>query len=143
MSSVIRRLDHIGIVVRDTAIALTQFRDRLGFPVVAVDQPPEVPVLLTYLDMGNAYLQLVEPLDHESPIAQWLDEHGEGMHHICFGVDDLVATLDELRPPGAGQTAMGSGRGFPAAFVAGEPAHGVRIECTEIHDAARLANPSK
>jgi methylmalonyl-CoA/ethylmalonyl-CoA epimerase len=136
---VIRRLDHVGIVVGNTEVALTHFRDRLGLPVVAVDEPPEVPVLLTYLDMGNAYLQLVEPLDDDSPIAKWLEEHGEGMHHLCFGVDDLLATLDEMRPPGAVQPPMGSGRGFPAAFIAGEPHHGVRIECTELQGAERLA----
>lgn len=139
----IRRLDHVGIVVRNTEVALTHFRDRLGLPIVAVDEPPEVPVLLTYLDMGNAYLQLVEPLDDESPIAQWLDEHGEGIHHICFAVDDLLATLDEMRPSDAAQPPMGSGRGFPAAFIAGEPLHGVRIECTEIHGVSRLAKASE
>jgi methylmalonyl-CoA/ethylmalonyl-CoA epimerase len=140
---VIRRLDHVGIVVRDTEAALTHFRDRLGLAVVAVDEPPEVPVLLTYLDMGNAYLQLVEPLDDESPIAKWLEEQGEGMHHICFAVDDLVETLAEMRPSGAAQPPMGSGRGFPAAFIAGEPVHGVRIECTELHGVDRLAKASE
>ena len=46
---------------------------------------------LTYLDAGNAFLQLVEPLDPASALATWLDEHGEGLHHICFGVDDVPA----------------------------------------------------
>jgi methylmalonyl-CoA/ethylmalonyl-CoA epimerase len=140
---VIRRLDHVGVVVRNTEAALTHFRDHLGLPVVTVDEPPEVPVLLTYLDMGNAYLQLVEPLDDDSPIAHWLDENGEGIHHICFRVDDLVATLDAMRPSGAVQPPIGSGRGFPSAFVAGEPLHGVRIECTEIHGAGQLAEAAE
>jgi methylmalonyl-CoA/ethylmalonyl-CoA epimerase len=140
---VIRHLDHVGIVVRDTAVALTHFRDRLGLPVVAVDEPPEMPVHLTYLEMGNAYLQLVEPLDSESPIAQWLAEHGEGLHHICFAVDDLLETLEDTRPAGAAQPLLGSGRGHPTAFLAGEPLHGVRIECTEIHGAQRIAKASR
>jgi methylmalonyl-CoA/ethylmalonyl-CoA epimerase len=130
---VIRHLDHVGIVVRDTEAALTHFRDRLGLPVAAVDEPPEMRVQLTYLDMGNAYLQLVEPLDDESPIAEWLHEHGEGLHHICFAVDDLVETLAHMRPVDEDQPPLGSGRGQPTAFLAGEPRHGVRIECTEIH----------
>ena len=46
----------------DTEAALRHFRDRVGLRVVAVDEPPEVPVRLTYLDLGNTYLQLVEPL---------------------------------------------------------------------------------
>lgn len=139
----IRRLDHVGIVVRDTEVALTHFRDRLGLSVVAVDEPPEMPVLLTYLDMGNAYLQLVEPLDDESPIAQWMEEHGEGLHHICFAVDDLLETLESMRPVGVVQSPLGSGRGYPAAFLAGEPLHGVRIECTQIHGAGGIAKASR
>ena len=81
----IRRLDHVAIAVADTDTALAYFRDRLGLRVVAVDHPPEVPVKLTYLDLGNTYLQLVEPLDPEHPLNSWLAEHGDGFHHICFG----------------------------------------------------------
>lgn len=139
----IRRLDHVGIVVRDTEVALTHFRDRLGLSVVAVDEPPEMPVHLTYLDMGNAYLQLVEPLDDDSPIAQWMEEYGEGLHHICFAVDDLLETLKNMRPVGTAQSPLGSGRGYPAAFLAGEPLHGVRIECTEIHGTGGIAKVSR
>lgn len=127
---VLRRLDHIAVAVRDTDAALRHFRDRLGLPVVAVDEPPEIPVRLTYLDLGNTYLQLVEPLDDESAVARWLAENGEGLHHLCFDVDDLADTLERLRPDGELQQALGSGRGRPSGFVAGEPAHGVRIECT-------------
>ena len=92
----IRRLDHVAIVVSDTPTALQHFRDRLGLSVVAVDEPPEVPVRLTYLDLGNTWLQLVEPLDPDHPLAAWLALHGEGLHHICFGVDDVEQELAHI-----------------------------------------------
>ena len=126
----IRRLDHIAVAVADTDAALEYFRDRLGLEVVAVDLPPEVPVKLTYLDLGNTYLQLVEPLDPDHPVAAWLAANGDGLHHICLGVDDVAAELARLAPAGAEPLPMGSGRGRPAGFVAGAPQHGVRIECT-------------
>ena len=126
----IRRLDHVAVAVADTELALVYFRDTLGLEVVAVDEPPEVPVRLTYLDLGNAWLQLVEPLDPEHPLASWLREHGDGLHHICFGVDDVVAELARIGEPGADVPPLGSGRGRPAGFPAGEPRHGVRVECT-------------
>ncbi len=128
----IRRLDHLAVAVADTDAALEYFRDRLGLSVVAVDFPPEVPVKLTYLDLGNTYLQLVEPLDAGHPLAAWLAEHGDGLHHICFGVDDVTAELTRLGPEGAPLLPLGSGRGRPAGFVAGELQHGVRIECTSL-----------
>jgi methylmalonyl-CoA/ethylmalonyl-CoA epimerase len=126
----IRRLDHVAVAVCDTEAALAHYRDHLGLKVVAVDYPPEVRVRLTYLDLGNAWLQLVEPLDPTHPLAAWLQAHGEGLHHICFGVDDVVSELQRIGPPGIPVPPLGSGRGRPAGFPAGEPPHGVRIECT-------------
>ena len=126
----IRRLDHVAVAVKDTEAALAHFRDRLGLRVAAVDYPPEIPVLLTYLDLGNTWLQLVEPLDPAHPLAAWLAEHGDGLHHICLGVDDVECELLRLSPPGVPVPPLASGRGRPAGFTGGDPPHGVRIECT-------------
>jgi methylmalonyl-CoA/ethylmalonyl-CoA epimerase len=127
---VIRRLDHVAVAVADTDAALVYFRDQLGLEVVAVDFPPEVPVKLTYLDLGNTYLQLVEPLDPEHALASWLEANGEGLHHICFGVDDVTEELARVAPENLPLLPIGSGRGRPAGFAAGALPHGVRIECT-------------
>jgi methylmalonyl-CoA/ethylmalonyl-CoA epimerase len=126
----IRRLDHVAVAVRDTDSALTHFRDVLGLEVVAVDYPPELPVKLTYLNLGNAWLQLVEPLTEDHPLAAWLGANGEGLHHICFGVEDVQQELARIGPEGAPVPPLASGRGRPAGFPAGDPPHGVRIECT-------------
>ena len=126
----IRRLDHVAVAVKDTEAALAHFRDRLGLRVAAVDEPPEIPVRLTYLDLGNTWLQLVEPLDADHPLAAWLEANGDGLHHICFGVDDVPCELRRLGPAGVADPPLGSGRGRPAGFVAGAPPHGALIECT-------------
>jgi methylmalonyl-CoA epimerase len=133
----LRRLDHVAVAVQDTDAALRHFRDTLGLHVAAVDEPPEIPVRLTYLDVGNTYLQLVEPLDGESAVARWLAERGEGLHHLCFEVDDLAGALERLRPDGEPQAPLGSGRGRPTGFVAGEPQHGVPIELAPPEDGRR------
>jgi methylmalonyl-CoA/ethylmalonyl-CoA epimerase len=128
----IRRLDHVAVVVRDTDAALRTFSDRLGLPVAHSETQDEAGVRLTYLDCGNVYLQLVEPTDPDHELARWLDEHGEGLHHICFGVDDALAAAAELAPDGAPAPVAGSGRGRLSSFVPGDPPHGVRLECTEL-----------
>lgn len=125
----IRALDHVAVVVADTEAALRHFRDRVGLEVVAVDEPPEVPVRLTYLDLGNTYLQLVEPLDPTHPLAAWLESHGEGLHHICFGVDDVEEAVASLSDPGT-EVVLGSGRGRASAFVTSDAANGVVVELT-------------
>jgi methylmalonyl-CoA/ethylmalonyl-CoA epimerase len=125
----IRRLDHVAVLVRSTDDALHFYRDRLGLAVHSSEELDAPHVRLTYLDAGNAYVQLVEPLDLTSPLGAWLDEHGEGLHHICFGVDDVPTAVAELNDPGA-EVVLGSGRGRLSSFLTGN-GNGVRIECTE------------
>lgn len=126
----LRRLDHVAVVVRSTDEALRFYEDRLGLQVHSSEEIDAPHVRLTYLDAGNAFLQLVEPLDGESPLNAWLDEHGEGLHHICFGVDDVVDAVSALSDAGA-PVVVGSGRGRLSSFVTAARSHGVRIECTE------------
>jgi methylmalonyl-CoA/ethylmalonyl-CoA epimerase len=87
-------------------------------------------VRLTYLDLGNTLLQLVEPLDDRSAVAAALAENGEGLHHLCFAVESVAEAAAALAdPPQA--AALGNGRGRASAFVPGPAPHGVRLECTE------------
>jgi methylmalonyl-CoA/ethylmalonyl-CoA epimerase len=130
----LRRLDHVAVAVRDTELALRYFRDRLGLEVARSEELESPRVRLTYLDAGNVYIQLLEPLEPGEPLARWLAENGEGLHHVCFGVDDVLGAARELSADGAAPVA-GSGRGRVSAFVPGPPEHGVLVECTEFRRA--------
>ena len=127
--TLLRRLDHVAVLVRDTDEALRFYSGRLGLAVASSEEISSPHVRLTYLDAGNAYIQLVQPLA-DSPLAVWLDEHGEGLHHICFGVDDVAGAVGELNDPGA-EVVLGEGRGRVSSFISAGGSHGVRIECTE------------
>jgi methylmalonyl-CoA/ethylmalonyl-CoA epimerase len=126
----IRRLDHVAVAVRDTARALEYFSGRLGLRVAHQDELTAPAVRLTYLDCGNAWIQLVEPLDSESELARVIEEKGEGLHHLCFGVDDVAAAVEQLSEPGFPRRPLGSGRGRPSGFAANGQPHGVLVECT-------------
>jgi len=139
---VIRRLDHVAVLVRDTDQALLWFRDVLGLTVALVDAVDVPPVKLTYLDCGNSYLQLVEPRESTGPLAALLDRNGEGFHHVCFGVDDPVTEAQAMSSDGTTQVTLGSGRGRRSVFAPGPIMHGLRLECTEFNhvmDVARSA----
>jgi methylmalonyl-CoA/ethylmalonyl-CoA epimerase len=127
----IRRLDHVAVVVRDTEAALQTYRDRLGLRVAYTEVQEGARVRLTYLDCGNAFLQLVEPLDADTTLGRWLAENGEGLHHLGFGVDGALAAAAALAPDDAPAPAEGAGRGRVSSFVPGEPPHGARLECTD------------
>ena len=126
----LHRLDHVAVAVHDTDQALEYFRDRLGLPMVWSERNELVGARLTYLDAGNIMVQLVEPLDASSPVATHLATEGEGLHHLCFAVDDVPGTAAALADPDAPSVLLGSGRGRPSAFVPGGLHHGVRVECT-------------
>ncbi len=129
--TVIRRLDHVAIAVHDTAAAIARFEAGLGLVVISSEEIQKPHVRLTYIDCGNAMIQLVEPLDDLSPIAEFLRTNGEGLHHICFGVDEVADGAEALSLTKSPPAALGSGRGRPSAFVAGEPPCGVPVEVTE------------
>jgi methylmalonyl-CoA epimerase len=123
-------LDHVAVAVADTDRALEYFSGRLGLEVASTEVIQTPHVRLTYLDAGPVFIQLVEPLDDDSPIAKHIAEHGEGLHHIAFAVEDVPSVAAGLADPGAPDVTIGSGRGKPSAFVPGDPHHGVRVEVT-------------
>jgi methylmalonyl-CoA/ethylmalonyl-CoA epimerase len=133
-STPFRRVDHIAVAVRDTTAALKHFTTRLGLTVVHTDELDSPPVTLTYLDAGNTFIQLVSPRA-ECDLLRWLDANGEGLHHVCFAVDDVGVTVESLSRPGVERPAAATGRGKVAAFIADGSPHGFLIECTEFKDA--------
>ncbi|MEM6527324.1 MAG: VOC family protein [Chloroflexota bacterium] len=133
----LKRFDHLAIAVRDTEAALKLYRDKLGLPVLFSQEHPDQPLLMTHLDMGNAQLQLIQPLTDDHPVARWLDEHGEGLHHVCFYVDDVAETFAEL--PAHGLLPMtaapgGGPNGRSAGFIDPATTNRVMIELTSDPD---------
>lgn len=126
-------LDHLAIVVRNTDEALPFYRDVLGLPVVLSEVMADSNVRLTHLDMGNTHLQLVEPLTADHPLVTYLDEHGEGLHHLCFKVDDVEHVMAALPEHGLApqpNEPHGGPRGKLAAFINPAGTRGVRFEFT-------------
>ena len=126
-------LDHLAIVVKDTEEALSFYRDVLGLPVLVSEVVNTPPVRLTHLDMGNTVLQLVEPIDDDHPLQNYLAEHGEGLHHFCFRVDDVPTTMNALPQHGlkaTAETPHSGVEGRQAAFIHPDKTRGVLIEFT-------------
>src|SRR5512135_86774 len=88
--AMIKRIDHIAIVVQDLDAALKVYRDALGLPLTHVRDVPAEGVKVAFLPMpeGDGEIELVQPTAEETGIARYLAKRGEGMHHICVEVDD-------------------------------------------------------
>ncbi|MEY2877778.1 MAG: hypothetical protein RLZZ15_158 [Verrucomicrobiota bacterium] len=129
----ITALDHLAIVVPSTDEALKTWRDKLGFPVVCSEVVNNGVVRLTHLDLGNTHLQLVEPLTPDHPLRTWLAQHGPGLHHFCFKVDDVGTSHTELIAAGLAPAIplphQGT-QGKRALFLAKSATQGVQVEIT-------------
>jgi methylmalonyl-CoA/ethylmalonyl-CoA epimerase len=85
------RVSHIGIAVEDLASSLPFFRDVLGLPEASLDDADGASI--AGFTAGESLVELLEASDPDSPIARFVAKRGPGIHHICFSVDDLDATL--------------------------------------------------
>ena len=123
-------IDHVALVVRDIDAALPWFVDQLGFALIGDElTAASGGARLAYLDAGNITLQLVSPTSGSGPIAEHLATRGEGLHHICFAVEDIEATIAALAPD-AGVPVVVGGRGRRTAFLPGRES-GLITELTE------------
>ncbi|MEJ2264176.1 MAG: methylmalonyl-CoA epimerase [Anaerolineales bacterium] len=131
----IKRVEHIAIVVEDIEEALKFWRDALGLELHQVEEVPEQESVVAFLPVGDGEIELVKPTTEESGIARYLHKRGPGIHHICFEVDDIQATLDNLKQKGVRlineETMTGSG-GKKMAFIHPESTHGVLVELYEL-----------
>src|SRR5262245_17939703 len=89
---------HIGIAVRGLDSSISFYRDVLGMPEVPLDDSDGARII--GLAAGESLVELLEAADAASPIAKFVAKRGPGIHHVCFAVDDLDATLARCRSAG-------------------------------------------
>lgn len=131
----IKRIDHVAIIVEDIERALTFWREGLGLKVEHVEEVPEQEAVVAFLPTGDSEVELVRPTTEDSGIARFLEKRGPGLHHICFEVDDIEATLSALRESELrlinDEPVIGTG-GKRIAFIHPESTHGVLVELYEL-----------
>jgi methylmalonyl-CoA/ethylmalonyl-CoA epimerase len=128
------KIAHIGIAVNDLDAALALFRDAMGLHVEYRRAVPEQSVEIVGLPVGESEIELLQPLSEESGVARFLKQRGEGVHHICFEVDDIEAALRDMEAAGyrlIDRTPRIGEGGRRYAFVHPRGTHGVMIEFYE------------
>ncbi len=126
------RVAHIGIAVRGLGDAAAFYRDVLMLPDVPLDDADGARIV--GLAAGASLVELLEAESPDSPIGRFVDRRGPGIHHVCFAVDDLAATLDRCRAHGIrliDETPRIGAEGKPIAFIHPSSTSGVLVELTE------------
>ena len=105
LSPMLTRIDHVGIACHDLASAVAFYESTFGLVVASREENAEQGVreaLLRVADApaGASYVQLLEPLGPDTPVGRFLARHGEGVHHIGYGVTDIEAALASIGAAG-------------------------------------------
>ena len=126
------RIAHIGVAVPSLDALLPFYRDILGMtesPLADSDGAS-----IAGLVAGDSLIELLEAESPDSPIGKFVAKRGPGIHHICFSVDDLTATLDRCRRAGIrliDETPRIGAEGKRIAFLHPSATAGVLIELSE------------
>jgi len=125
-------LDHIGIAVR--SIEAVKIYEALGLKIDHLENVETQKVRTAFLSVGDSNLELLEPTSDDSPIAKFIEKRGEGIHHICFRVDDIEAHLAKLKAEGyrlVNESPVPGAHGCRVAFLHPAAGKGVLIELSE------------
>jgi methylmalonyl-CoA epimerase len=93
-------VDHVVIAVKDLDAAVAQYEAIYGMAVSERREAPAAGMKMAFFHLPDSYVELVSNIDDQGPIAKRLAERGEGVHLVAMKVDDLDATLADLRGKG-------------------------------------------
>lgn len=96
----VRRIHHVGIVVKRVDQAFRFYRDTLGLTLLREAELRAHGVRAALLDAGETEVELLEPLDPDNSVARFLAKRGEGLHHFCFDTPDVDGELRDLQARG-------------------------------------------
>ncbi len=94
------RIDHIGVAVEEIEPALVLYRDSFELTVAHREVVEEQGVEAVLLDVGENHVELLAPLEADTPVGKFLARQGPGLHHVAYQVGDIDATLQALRQAG-------------------------------------------
>ena len=101
----IKKIDHIGIAVKNLSEHMNFYQNILNLPFLGYKTVESQKVKVAMFCVGenkskSVVIELLEPLSSDSPISSFLEKRGEGLHHICYDVPDIEATLTNLKNQG-------------------------------------------
>lgn len=131
----LKKINHIAIAVNNLEEAAKFYQEVMGLTLSGVEVVSAQKTKVGFFKIGESNIELVQPAEPDSPLTKFLETKGQGIHHICFEVDDVesevrsfiekgAAMVDQKPRPGAHNTKV--------AFVHPKSSSGVLIELCEL-----------
>ncbi len=127
-------VDHIGIAVADLDEGKRLYGETFGLRLVFEEEVPTERVRVAAYDGGGLRLELLASTDPEGPIGRFVAKRGPGIHHVCYRVEDVAATLAHLQAQGLrtlDETPRPGAGGCQVAFIHPKSAGGVLVEISQ------------
>lgn len=132
-------MDHIGIAVNSLEEG-KKFYESMGFSKMYVEEVASEGVRVGMWELTNQVrIELLEPLNQESPIYKFIQKRGTGIHHVCYRVENLEKTIADLKQkniPLINETPKPGAHNCMIAFVHPKGAGGVLVELSQPKDKA-------
>ena len=128
------KINHLGIATEGIEESLKFWEDALGLENVHVEEVEDQKVRVAMLPLGESRIELLEPLSEDSPISNFLEKRGGGIHHIAVEVKDIRASLKKLKAAGVrliDEEPRVGAENCLVAFVHPKSANGVLLELVE------------
>jgi methylmalonyl-CoA/ethylmalonyl-CoA epimerase len=133
-----RKIEHIGIAVKDLEASNQLFEKLFGVPAYKMEEVASEGVKTSFFMNGPNKIELLEATNPDSPIAKFLEKKGEGIHHIAFDVEDIVSEIERLKNEGftvLNETPKKGADNKLVAFLHPKGTNGVLVElCQEIKE---------
>jgi methylmalonyl-CoA/ethylmalonyl-CoA epimerase len=130
----VKKINHIAIVVNDIEKALKPYQESLGLQPTEIEYVESFNVKVVFLPIGDTQIELVEPLDKEGDLVEFLRETGGGLHHIAFEVDDINLGIKQIKNSGRqmkDKNARNGAHNTMVAFAEKESFDGVIVELVQ------------
>lgn len=128
------KIDHLGIAVKSLDDSLPFYEDLLGLELACREVVADQGVTIAMLPAGDLRIELLEPVSGDGAVGRFIAKRGEGLHHICYEVEDLRAALNRMKESGVklldGYPRPGA-EGKLVAFLHPASANGVLVELVE------------
>ncbi len=127
----LRKIEHIGIAVKDLKASNQIFEDILGVAPYKEEEVASEHVKTSFFQVGESKIELLQATSSDSAIAKYLEKNKEGIHHIAFDVEDIFAEIERLKEKGytlIHETPKAGADGKMIAFMHPKSSGGVLIE---------------
>ena len=132
----IKRIAHLGIAVQDLDPPKKLYGDHLGLKLKGEEVVETQKVKVSFIQVGETSLELLLPTAPDSPVAKFLENKGEGFHHLALEVEDIHAAVAELKAVGVrliDETPLEGAHGTMVAFLHPKATFGLQLELVQYH----------